>query len=214
MSGFLLRHGKFGEKGQIPLALNLGFLLLSENLASLPSGHMKNYQDDFIILHTLRIKGRYPISPSIIHLIRICLRKDGLKLTSMEPLEAPLGKQVVVVFLGYCRGFINGYFSLYLDIRCAFEAEIFGFMVALEFAFKFGWQNLWVETNSIYVVLLFKNQSFLVLWKIRNRCIHTLSYVQILNTRISHILKEGNCVADKIDSMVSTSNATFGGIML
>ena len=45
------------------------------------------------------------------------------------------------VFRNY-RGFIKGCFSFHLGIKFAFEAEIIGFIMALEFAHRIDWSNL------------------------------------------------------------------------
>ena len=86
-------------------------------------------------------------------------------------------------------GFFKGCFNFYLGNKYAFEAEIMSFIMALEFAHKFGWSNLWVETDSVYVVLLFKKQSHHVPWDIRNRWIRALKYTIELNARISYVFR-------------------------
>ena len=68
-----------------------------------------------------------------------------------------------------CRGFIKGCFSLFLGTRLAFEAEIMGFILAIEFAYKFKWKNLWVETDLTYIVALFKDSTISMPWELRNR---------------------------------------------
>ena len=44
-----------------------------------------------------------------------------------------------------------------LDIVFAFEAEIISFILAIVKAYEFGWENLWVELDSTYVVNLYKD---------------------------------------------------------
>ena len=68
-----------------------------------------------------------------------------------------------------CKGFVKGCFSVGLGIRFSFEAELFGFMIALEITHKFSWNYLWLETDSSYVVLFVKNNSHKVPWHFRNR---------------------------------------------
>ena len=105
------------------------------------------------------------------------------------------------------RGFVKGCFSVFLGIKYAFEAELFGFMIAMEIAEKFGWNTLWLETDSTYVVLLVKNNSQKVPWRFRSRWIRALQFARKNNVRISHIYREGNCVADKLASMSITEDS-------
>ena len=73
-----------------------------------------------------------------------------------------------------CRGFVKECFSVCLGIRYAFEAELFRFITAMEIANEFGWNDLWLKTDSSYVVLHVKNNSHRVPWKFRNRWIRAL----------------------------------------
>ena len=74
-------------------------------------------------------------------------------------------------------------------------------MIAMEIMHKFGWNYLWLETDSSYVVLLVKKNSYRVPWKFRNRWIRDLQYAKNLNAHVSHIFHEGNRVVDKLASM-------------
>ena len=47
------------------------------------------------------------------------------------------------------RGFTKATFFLGLGICFAFEAELMGFVIAIEKASKWNWSNLWVETDSM-----------------------------------------------------------------
>ena len=100
-----------------------------------------------------------------------------------------------------CRGFIKGSFSYYLGIDFAFEAELIGFILAIEIAYNWNWYNLWVETDSSDLVGSFDN----VIWKFRNRWARDLILAKRLQIRISHIYRERNCVADKFASLSTTS---------
>ena len=96
---------------------------------------------------------------------------------------------------------MKGYFSVSLGVKYAFEAELFGFMFAMKIAHNFGWNSLWLEIDSSYVVLLVQNNSHKVPWHFRCKWMRALQYAKKLNVRISHIYREGNCVADKLVSM-------------
>lgn len=50
------------------------------------------------------------------------------------------------------RGFCNGCFSKPLGIMNAYEAELLGFITALEFAQHYSLSHLWLECDSSYMV--------------------------------------------------------------
>ena len=154
---------------------------------------MKSSQEDLLVLHNLGVKGRSSIGPAITER-HWNLPLQGWTEVNIDGVARGASGQASCggVFRN-CRGFIKGCFSFYLRNKYAFEAEIMSFIMALEFAHKFGWSNLWVETISIYVVLLFKKQSHRVPWEIRNRWIRALKYVTKLNAIVSHVFREGNC---------------------
>ena len=60
-------------------------------------------------------------------------------------------------------------FAVYIGIKFAFEAEIIGFILAVEAVSKFNSNNLWVEIDSSLFVFLFKVESQNIPWMIRNR---------------------------------------------
>ena len=166
---------------------------------------MKNNQEDLIILHNLGVKGCTPNSPAITE-VRWNLRLQGWTKVNIDGAARGAPGQVgcVGVFRNCCC-FIKGCFSFHLWIIFAFEAEITGFIMVLEFAHRFDWSNLWVETDSCYAALLFNNQPHQVPWVFRNRWIRALKYAKDLNTRVSHTFKEGNCVTDKLASLTLSS---------
>ena len=81
-----------------------------------------------------------------------------------------------------------------------------GFITAIEIAKKFNWSPLWIETDSSYVVSIFLTGSLKVPWEVRSRWSIALSDAKNLQVHVSHIYREGNCVADKLASMSTTPN--------
>lgn len=82
-----------------------------------------------------------------------------------------------------------------LGHRSVYEVELFGFVLALEFAIQNHWLHLWVEGDSQSALHAFRNPS-LVPFDLRNRwynCTH--GGISILS---SHIFREGNCCTDKL----------------
>lgn len=76
---------------------------------------------------------------------------------------------------GACGGLFRNHLGTFLGAftcnlgRCSvFEAEVFGYILAIEFAAHHGWSNLWLESDSSSALLVFKNVS-LVPIHLRNR---------------------------------------------
>ena len=120
---------------------------------------MKSSQEDLLVLHNLGVKGRSSIGPAITERHWNLPLQGWTEVNIDGAARGASGQASCGGVFRNCRGFIKGCFSFYLRNKYAFEAEIMSFIMALEFAHKFGWSNLWVETISIYVVLLFKKQS-------------------------------------------------------
>lgn len=55
------------------------------------------------------------------------------------------------------RGFRHGAFTGRRESAFAFEGELLAAIVAIDKAFSLGWRNLWLETDSTYVVHIFKS---------------------------------------------------------
>ena len=159
--------------------------------------------EDFIILHNLDIKGNPPKSPSIIQVTWNPPPTNWTKLNIDGAAKGAPGHAGCGGIFRTCRGFVEGCFAVYIGIKFAFEAEIMGFILAIEAASKFNWNNLWVETDSSLLVWLFKAESQNVPWRIRNRWVKALHQAKLRNVIISHTFREGNCVADKLASIAS-----------
>ena len=80
-----------------------------------------------------------------------------------------------------------------------------GFVIAIEKASEWNWSNLWVETDSMYLVHLFNSGVGRIPWCFRNRWLRAVKMASNMNVTISHIYREGNCVADKLASRASSS---------
>ena len=113
-----------------------------------------------------------------------------------------------------CKGFSKGYFSLYLSTKLTFEAEIIGFIIAVEIAKKLQWSPFWIEPNSAYVISIsiFASRSRRLMFLGRSKEIgQKLSNdAKLLWVHVSYIYREGNCVADKLASLLTTLTQSFG----
>ncbi|CAJ2641811.1 unnamed protein product [Trifolium pratense] len=101
-------------------------------------------------------------------------------------------------------GGIKGCFSLYLGIQSSLFAEAIAAMHAIEIAHQNHWHNFWLECDSKLVVDAFNNHH-IIPWKLRNRWYNCIYFCSLMNFRISHIFREGNCCADKLANFSLTS---------
>ncbi|KAK2652181.1 hypothetical protein Ddye_012037 [Dipteronia dyeriana] len=58
-----------------------------------------------------------------------------------------------------CRTFVNGCFVVPLDHVFVFEAELLAASMTINFAGQNGWHQIWLESDSSYVVQLFSSRS-------------------------------------------------------
>ncbi|XP_055961091.1 uncharacterized protein LOC130015304 [Mercurialis annua] len=94
------------------------------------------------------------------------------------------------------RGYCQGCFSINMGVSFAFLAEIEAAIFAVLKAADMGFQFVWLECDSIYVVNLFKRKDMQIPWKLRVKWIACLKYINSINFVVSHIFREGNGVAD------------------
>ena len=82
----------------------------------------------------------------------------------------------------------------------AFEAELSTVIKAIEYAFDFGWSNLWIECDSSYMISLLSCRSSIVPWRFLSSWRRCLVYLSSMEIFVSHIYREGNQVADSLVS--------------
>ena len=95
------------------------------------------------------------------------------------------------------QGYFLGAFAGFIGVDIAFQAELQAVMTAIELAFRRRWLNLWLETDSTFVVAAFSNHN-LVPWDIRNRWSNCLWLLRQFKFYVTHIFREGNSCADSL----------------
>jgi ribonuclease HI len=95
-------------------------------------------------------------------------------------------------------GTFRGAFYCNIGFQSVFYAEVLGIILAIEYAAREGWRNIWLESDSTSALLIFSN-SLLVPTMLRNHW-HNARHLG-LHVISSHIFREGNCCADKLASM-------------
>ncbi|PON37013.1 Ribonuclease H, partial [Trema orientale] len=93
------------------------------------------------------------------------------------------------------RGFFKGAFAISLGKCFAFEAELAGAIHAISYSWDFGWKNLWLESDSSYLVTLLKAHSPSVPWRWKPSWLRCIDRISKMNFHVSHIFREGNSVA-------------------
>ena len=93
-------------------------------------------------------------------------------------------------------GFSKGSFVLPTGESFAFVVDLKAAMFAIRIASERGWSNVWLESDSTFVVKLFKVRPSKVSWCCRiewTTCICLLEHMSLV---VSHIYGERNKVAD------------------
>ncbi|KAK2443569.1 hypothetical protein QL285_014658 [Trifolium repens] len=93
-----------------------------------------------------------------------------------------------------------GAYALNIGVSTSLKAELIGAMIAIETATNKGWSNLWLESDSMLVVLAFSSAR-IVPWSLRNRWDNCLLLISNMNFYVSHIYREGNHCADKLANL-------------
>jgi len=109
------------------------------------------------------------------------------------------------------RGFLLGAFACTIGLSTVFYAEVYGFLLALEYAAQHGWTNVWLESDSTSALLVFKNRSSVPVL-LRNRGHNACNQgIQVIT---SQIFREGNCCAYLLANLGHSTQGTVWFSML
>ncbi|KAL8477241.1 hypothetical protein ACS0TY_029509 [Phlomoides rotata] len=95
-------------------------------------------------------------------------------------------------------GMLRGCFAVSHGCSYAFEAELATAFCAIELAYDKGWSNIWLESDSTYVVHILKSSSPEIPWRLLARWYQVRWLRPNLHMVVSHIFREGNAVADRL----------------
>ncbi|KAL8508425.1 hypothetical protein ACS0TY_018883 [Phlomoides rotata] len=163
--------------------------LISESGTGI-TAHMHNSHVDLAILLTCRVKERPPKAPTVL-CVRWQLLPIGIMKINVD--DSVTGSPGLLIGGGIFR-------DHYVTHGCgfAFEAECATALLAIELAHDKGWNNLWLESDSTYVVQFLKYDNLEVPWRLMARW-HCVRWLRPhLNVVVSHIFREGNAVADRL----------------
>ncbi|KAL6214491.1 hypothetical protein ACLB2K_013925 [Fragaria x ananassa] len=102
--------------------------------------------------------------------------------------------------------FIGGYCQS-LGAQTPFFAELMAVILGVEFAFLFGWHHIWLESDSTTILQCISSSSFVPPWPLRIAWHNCLARIRHISFTCSHILREGNFVADRFANLGLASSS-------
>ncbi|KAJ4702472.1 Ribonuclease H protein [Melia azedarach] len=126
----------------------------------------------------------------------LCINANSDGLAKGNPGDSACGG----VFCDHLGNFLGG-FSLCIGLNTVFFAELLAVILVVELAFERGWNNLWLESDSMIVIQHLYNPSLLPPWRLRNRWLNCLHRIHFIDFRCSHTYRENNNVADRLANL-------------
>ena len=161
-------------------------------------GCMENTQRDLLVLRALNIRGSVRSPPRVVEVSWHTPLPGWLKCNTDGSADGAPGLATAAGLFRTSRGFVKLCFVEHLGSLFAYEAELVAAMTGIEIAVRHGWDRIWLESDSTYVVNLFITRSLEVPWKFKSRWIRTLGMIDHMQFRVSHIFREGNAAADAL----------------
>ena len=110
------------------------------------------------------------------------------------------------VFRDNFRRFSGGYCQD-LGTQTVFFAELMAVILGVEFAFLFVWHHIWLESDSTTILQCISSSSFVPPWPLRIAWHNCLARIRHISFTCSHILREGNSVADRFANLGLASSS-------
>ena len=168
------------------------------------TGTMRNTLAELQILHCLHVPAKMPRAPRIVEVQWQLPPMGWLKVNTDGSAFGNPGLAGCGGIFRTSRGFFKGAFAIPLGKTFAFEAELVGAIHAISYAYDFGWTNLWLECDSLYLVTLLRTRSSYVPWRWKSSWLRCIERISKMNFRVSHIFREGNGVADILASRATS----------
>lgn len=109
-------------------------------------------------------------------------------------------------------GFVFGIFTIPFSALQPFEAELFTSIYAIELDEFFHIHSLWLESDSIYVAGLFKDDNMVVSWSFRNRWLSVIRFFKTIWFQVTHIYREDNWILICFPKMLFGLQSLLGSI--
>ncbi|KAL8509505.1 hypothetical protein ACS0TY_016646 [Phlomoides rotata] len=159
---------------------------------------MRNSVEDLSILAACGVLGRPPRAPTI---RRIRWQVPPMHMMKVNIDGGAAGSPGDLTGGGVFRdqfGVFRSCFAVSHGRGFAFEAELASVFYAIELAHDRGWINIWLESDSTYVVHCLKSGEPDVPWSLMARWHRVRRLKSAMNLVVSHIYREGNAVADRL----------------
>ncbi|XP_057808794.1 uncharacterized protein LOC131023266 [Salvia miltiorrhiza] len=159
-------------------------------------GTSNNSWSDYLILRSIGVATRAAPPPVMIEVHWWPPVGQWMKVnTDGSAMGAPGSIAAGGVFRDHW-GWVRGCYHFKGGTGFAFEAELLAVIYAITIAHQRGWLMLWIEGDSAYIVRLLESRSLdvpgcsMAAWK------KALRLLEEFSVQVSHIFREGNCVAD------------------
>ncbi|XP_057779877.1 uncharacterized protein LOC130998474 [Salvia miltiorrhiza] len=164
-------------------------------------GHTFNTWLDYLITRAIGVSVRAAPPSNFISVHSRLLVEDWIKVNTDGAASGSPGEIAAggVYRDKFCV--VQGCFHLKGGRGYVFEAELLAVITAIAIAHTRGWNKLWLEADSRYVVKLLKEHFFDVLWHFYAAWKATLNRLKDIMFRVSHIFHEGNVFADAISNL-------------
>ncbi|KAK3195732.1 hypothetical protein Dsin_027042 [Dipteronia sinensis] len=152
---------------------------------------MKNSMDELQTLQRLHVSSRPSKAPRILEVIwhpplLVCFKVNTDGATFGSP-----GLVGYALVFRTCKGFFKGCFAISLGVCFAFEAKLAAVVHAIDYAWTFGCRRLWLESDSAFVVAVFRSRSRKVPWRWRSAWDMCFSLLSQMDFVVTHIYWEG-----------------------
>ncbi|XP_057811636.1 uncharacterized protein LOC131025868 [Salvia miltiorrhiza] len=157
---------------------------------------MSNTCSDLLILINIGVRPRAAPPPTFVNVYWWPLTNNWIKVnTDGSASGAPGQIAARGIFRDkFCS--VKGCFHIKGGLGYAFEAELLAVITAVQIAHSRGWNYLWIESDSTYIVRLLHSGYLAVPWRFAALWSKVLDIIKGFHVHATHIYREGNKVDD------------------
>ncbi|KAK3229809.1 hypothetical protein Dsin_001690 [Dipteronia sinensis] len=123
---------------------------------------MRNCIDHILIHHRFGLRGCPSKAPVIKSVLWSPPAPSWIKVNTNGAVMGSPGVGDCGGIFRNCRAFVKGCFAIPFSQVFAFESKLLIASLAINFALNYGWQRIWFESDSFYVVQLLSSRSEMV----------------------------------------------------
>ncbi|GAU13228.1 hypothetical protein TSUD_245980 [Trifolium subterraneum] len=195
-----MNQKRFADKSiHVNTAINqiIASVPLTGNISNL---HANSSMSEFVILKALNIQMQFSKAPVIKEVLWQPPILNWMKCNSDGASLGNPGNSSCGGIFRNAEAIFKGAFAINLGIQSSLFAELMGAMIAIEIAHQNGWEQLWLETDSMLVIAAFKDLKT-VPCVLRNRWENCIYLTFSMDFFVSHIYREGNSCADAMANL-------------